>query len=270
MRYLNIRGEKIPKIGFGTWQIKGKKCKESVKDALEIGYRHIDTAQYYENEKEVGKGIEESPINRKEIFLTTKVWRTNLAYKDVLKTTKKSLKKLNTDYLDLLLIHWPNNKIDLEETLDAMAELKDEGFIKNLGVSNFTLNLLKDAQNKSKEPIFCDQVEYHPFISHNDLLEFCQKNDIMLTAYSPLARGKVLGNEVLEEIGKKYGKTETQVSLRYLIQQKNVVAIPKASNPQHRKENIDIFDFELSSGEMEKIANLSEGKKLVNPYFSPW
>lgn len=270
MEYLNIFGEEVPALGFGTWQITGDLCRKSVKDALEIGYRHIDTAQYYKNEQEVGEAIQESTVSRDEIFLTTKVWRTNLAYDDVLKTTKKGLDKLNTDYVDQLLVHWPNKKINLSETLEAMEELKKQGLVKHIGVSNFTLDLLKDAKEKSKSRIFCDQVEYHPYIAHKDLLTYCQDENIMLTAYSPLARGRVANDELLKDIGKKYDKKPTQVSLRYLIQQDMVSAIPKASKSEHRKQNFDIFDFVLTPEEMKKISNLSREKKLIQPPFSPW
>ncbi|PTD94001.1 aldo/keto reductase [archaeon SCG-AAA382B04] len=270
MEYINVFGETVPVLGYGTWQIKGEFCTKAVKDALKLGYRHIDTAQRYKNEENVGKAIDESDVKRDEIFLTTKVWRSNLSYEDVLVTTKESLKKLKTEYVNLLLIHWPNDEIEISETLKAMQELKEDEKIKHIGVSNFTLGLLKEAQKKSEEKIFCNQVEYHPFILHNELLQYCQENNIILTAYSPLARGKVTENELLKKIGQKYDKTPAQVSLRYLIQQDMVCAIPKASNPKHRKENIKIFDFTLTPEEMERISKLSDQKKLIQPSFSPW
>lgn len=266
MKKANINNKEIPKIGLGTWRIRGKECEKLVKKAINLGYRNIDTAQHYKNEKEVGEGIKKSNIDRKEVFLTTKVWKTNLKYNDVIKTAKESLEKLDTDYLDLLLIHWPNKKIDTKETLAAMQQLKKNDLIKEFGVSNFPLHLLKEANKKSNEEIFCNQMEYHPFISHVDLLNYCQEKDILFTAYSPLAKGEVMKNEVLKEIGKKHEKSPAQVSLRYLIQQKNVIAIPKSKEIEHIKQNIDIFDFSLSDQEISKINNLPKERKLVNPY----
>ncbi|OKY78590.1 MAG: Aldo/keto reductase family enzyme ARA1 [Candidatus Methanohalarchaeum thermophilum] len=270
MDYEVIRGTKIPKIGFGTWKIRGEKCTESVKDALDIGYRHIDTAQFYKNEEEVGKAIKKSSIDRKEIFLTTKVWRTNLSYKKVKETTNRSLDKLKTNYVDLLLIHWPNKSIPIEETMNAFIELVNEGKVKNIGVSNYTAELLEKLVKECKYPIFCDQVEFHPYNSQEKLLNFCQKEDILLTAYSPLARGDVGESNLLKEIGKKYDKTPYQISLRFLIQHEKVVALPKAEKREHRLSNIDIFDFELSESEMDKIKTLDKGKRKVSPSFSPW
>lgn len=270
MEYVNVNGVDVPAIGFGTWKLTGEECKEIVKDTLKIGYRHIDTAQHYQNEDSVGKAINDFQINREDLFLTTKVWRSDLSYNDVIEKTKESLKKLKTNYVDLLLIHWPNEEINISETLEAMEKLVEEGKVEHIGLSNFPLNLLKEAEEKTTEKIFCDQVEYHPFISNKKLLQYCQENNIMLTAYSPLAQGKVAENELLKEIGEKYNKTPAQVSLRYLIQQDMVSAIPRAANPKHRKENYEVFDFTLTSKEMVKIGKLARGGRVVNPSFSPW
>ncbi|MBS3056619.1 MAG: aldo/keto reductase [Candidatus Aenigmarchaeota archaeon] len=263
MKYLKIHGPEVPVIGFGTWQITGDQCRSAVKSALDIGYRHIDTAQRYENEEEVGSAISGSGIKREEIFLVTKVWITNLRYNDVIKSTKESLKKLKTGYIDLLLIHWPVSDISVDETLNAMNKLREEGIIRHIGVSNFSVEQLKEAQKHSE--IFCNQVEYHPFISQEKILRYCQQNNIMLTAYSPLARSKVNEDKTLIEIGEKYNKTTSQITLRWLIQQKNVAAIPKAVNMIHQKENFDIFDFELDDEYMKKIFALERNEKLVNP-----
>lgn len=257
MEYVNVQGIKIPALGFGTWQLTGQKCVKSVKSALKMGYRNIDTAQIYGNEAEIGSVILESGIKREDIFLTTKIWSSNLRYGNVISSVEESLEKLKTDYVDLLLIHWPNPSIPLEGTLKAMCELKEVGKVKNIRVSNFGTDLIKKAQKMSEAPIICDQVEYHPFLYVNDLLNYCQKENIMLTAYSPLARGRIIGNSVLKETGEKYGKSVSQVTLRWLIQQKNVSAIPKASSREHQEENFNIFDFKLTKEDMKRISDLS-------------
>ena len=257
MEYAEIQGEKVPVIGFGTYKLKGNSCKKSVVDALNIGYRHIDTAQIYGNEEEVGKAIQEADVEREEIFLTTKVWKTNLGQDDVLSSVDRSLNKLKADYVDLLLIHWPVEDVPLEETLEAMDGLRSSGKVRNLGVSNFDVGLLEEAQELSKYPIFTDQVKYNPFEPQKQLTRYCSKNDVLLTAYTPLAKGRVARDRTLQEIGEKHGKTAAQVALRWLIQQDKVIAIPKAAGGDHRSENFDVFDFELSKDEMEEIFDLS-------------
>lgn len=266
MKLIKLPQVDIPGLGFGTWPLKGIPCRESVTDALSIGYRHIDTAQMYENEEEVGQGIKNAGIPRDQIFLTTKIWWTNLSHQGVIETTNQSLRKLDTDYIDLLLIHWPNKEIALAETLDAMQEMQMQSKIKHIGISNFTPALLKQALNLS--PIICNQVEYHPFLSQQKLLTICEEQNLLLTAYSPIAHGKVKEDATLQEIGQKHGKTPVQVTLRWLMQQKNVAAIPKASSHEHRLSNLEIVDFELSSEEMNKIFSLANGSRLINPSWS--
>lgn len=270
MEYVTIHGEKLPVLGFGTWQIRGYDATKSIKNALEVGYRHIDTAQMYDNEKYVGQAISEANVDREEIFLTTKVWRTNLHYERVIETFEDSLEKLQTNYVDLLLIHWPNENIPLEETLDAMNFLKKQAEVHSIGVSNFTVGLMKKARKISDAPLFGNQVEYHPFLSQREVLNFCKKHDLLLTAYSPLSKGKVMRNETLKKIGEKYGKTPAQVTLRWHVQQENVIAIPKAQKRSHQEENIEIFDFKLTQKEMQKISNLGSTERNVNPPHAPW
>jgi len=269
MDYVVVQGGKVPALGFGTWELLGEDCRKAVLSALDLGYRHIDTAQIYMNEDKVGRAIQESGVKREDLFLTTKVWLSNLAYGDVLKSVGESLRKLRTDYVDLLLIHWPYDKIPLSETLGAMNKLQEAGKAVHVGVSNFPVEWLMKAQEASKTPVFCDQVEYHPFLSQKTLLDYCQKDHILLTAYSPLLRGGVAGNEKLSEIGGKYEKTAFQVALRWLIQQKNVAAIPKAKSRKHQQENIGIFDFELTAREMREIFALASGRRETNPPFAP-
>lgn len=256
-------GEKVPVVGLGTWKLRGKECFETVKSALEIGYRHIDTAQIHHNQVNIGKALKSLEVDRDDVFLTTKLWKSNLTEEDVYRSWEVSSMQLKTDYIDLLLIHWPEGSVPLEETLRAMKGLRDEGKIRYMGVSNFGLEELKRAQEVSEGNIFCNQVEYHPFISQKEVLEYCQEEDILFTSYCPLARGRVTENETIREIGKKYDKTPAQVTLRWHIQQDNVCTIPKSSNKEHLEENLDVFDFELTDREMRKIFKLSVDKKIV-------
>lgn len=269
MKHLKIDNQKIPAVGLGTWQMKGKECTKAVEMALNSGYRHIDTAQVYENEEEVGRGIENSKIDRDEIWLTTKVWRDNLNQENLKESVEESLRKLKTDYVDLLLIHWPFPEMDLEEVLNEMAEVVEEGKARNIGVSNFNSSQMEKAVELSDIPILTNQVEYHPFLDQSEVIKKSRELDMMLTAYSPLARGDVMGNDTLKRLADKYDKSEAQVSLRWLIQQKNVSAIPKASSRDHIQQNLEIFDFKLSEKEMEQISNLKENDRKIDPSFAP-
>lgn len=262
-----IQGVKVPSPGFGTWTLRGAEGARAVVDALEIGYRHIDTAAMYGNEEAVGRGIRESGIEREDLFLVTKVSPQDLHAADVRSSAENSLRKLNAGYVDLLLVHWPNENIDLEETLEAFFRLRDDGKIKLAGVSNFNRSLTKKAVSIGN--IFCNQVEYHPFLNQDDLLKICRDHNLMLTAYSPIAKGRVMENRQLLEIGKTYGKTPAQVSIRWLMQQDNVVPIPRSSNHEHRKSNFNVFDFELSPSEMETIHQLTGNYRLIDEAFAP-
>ncbi len=207
MQFKTIQGLEVPEIGLGTYKLHDRECAKVVRTALDIGYRHIDTAQMYKNEREVGEAIKISNVPRDDIFLSTKVWRTNLDSEDVLQTTEDSLRNLDTPYVDLLLIHWPNDQYELRKTIESMLILRDQGKALNIGVCNFPLHLLKKVNDEIRAPIFCDQVEYHPYLDQLDLLDYAIEKDILLTAYSPLAQGKVNDDEDLIEIGEKYGKS---------------------------------------------------------------
>lgn len=257
----------VPALGFGTWQLEGPACREAVADALGIGYRHIDTAQAYGNEDEVGRAIAESDVERDEIFLTTKISVSNLRPARARTSTEESLRKLGLEYVDLLLIHWPSDEIEPEHTLDVMMELQREGKARHIGVSNFPPALLRRAIDHA--PIFSNQVEYHPYLGQQPLLEMCREHDIMLTAYSPIAKGKILQDADLKEIGERYHKTPAQVALRWLLQQPQVTAIPKAASPEHRRANFDVFDFELTGEEMTSINDLDRRHRLIDPSFAP-
>jgi diketogulonate reductase-like aldo/keto reductase len=264
MEYIELHGAKVPVIGFGTWDIRGEAGKRAVLSALSLGYRHIDTAEFYDNEEQVGSALHESGVPREEIFLTTKVWYTHLRREEVIRSCEMSLRKLKTDYVDLYLIHWPTESVPLEETIEAMERLRDEGKIRFFGVSNFDIPLLEKALQIASSPVLTDQVECHPYLTQRELLRYCQEKRVILTAYSPLARGRLLGDPVLERIGKKYGKSVNQVALRWLIQQEMVVAIPKAQSATHQRENLDIFDFRLTPEEMEEIGRLDRGEKVAS------
>ena len=270
MDYWSARkGISIPKLGFGTWQLKDKECTKAVLKALEVGYRHIDTAQIYENEEAVGKAVDESGLPREELFLTTKVWKDFLDFREILVSVSKSLEYLRVDSLDLLLVHWPNPSFELEDIFSAFKELVDTQKVKYIGVSNFPVSLLRKAKKIAKS-LVCNQVEYHPFLSQKKLLKEVRKLKMFLTAYSPLARGKVSSYSALRSIGVRYGKSPSQVALRWLIEQEDVVVIPKASKEKHIKSNFDIFDFKLDKEDQDKIQKLqSKNKRLVHPEWAP-
>src|SRR5215212_4239913 len=254
MESQTIKGEKVPSLGLGTYRLTGDVCERTVERALAMGYRHVDTAQMYGNEAEVGRGIEDAGVNRGEIFLATKVWPNDFAHDRVVRKTRESLKKLRTGYVDLLLMHWPGDGVPLGETLGAMRELQEEGSVLHIGVSNFSPSLVEDATEHAE--IFCNQVQYHPYRNQDALLDQSQKMDYLLTAYTPLSRGGVQDDATLKEIGEAHGKTATQVALRWLVQQEKVSAIPKATGEEHLGENLDVFDFELSEEEMDRIFSL--------------
>ena len=266
MKFFAVNDTQIPALGFGTFRMHGREAEEMVRTALDVGYRHIDTAESYSNEEAVGRAISASAVPRDEIFLTTKVWPDHFAADELPAAVNHSLQRLGVDYVDLLLLHWPNPGVPLEETIGALNAMQKAGKARLIGVSNFTVGLLDNAVSLTRIPLSINQVEYHPFLDQSALLEMVRDADMGLTAYSPLAKGKVADNDTLREIASGYGKTAAQVSLRWLIQQENVAAIPKASSQQHIKENFDIFDFELSDDEMSAIHNLSRPDgRIVNP-----
>src|SRR5580698_7646088 len=259
MNVIDANGAKIPAIGLGTWELRGRTCARLVEQALRLGYRHIDTAQVYENEREVGEGLRASRVRRDELFVTTKVWTTHFAPHDLERSTKESLTKLHLSEVDLLLLHWPNPRVPLSETLGALAHVKQLGLARHIGVSNFTVALTEDAVAACPEPLACDQVEFHPYLDQIKVREACARNGLAVVAYSPIAKGRIKNDRVLARIGKDYGKTAAQVCLRWLVQQ-NVSAIPRTSRVERLSENIDIFDFQLSSEEMALISSMGSSR----------
>ncbi len=263
---VHANGADIPALGFGTFEIHGSQAEEMVHHALELGYRHVDTAQAYENEAEVGQAIERSPVDRSEIFLTTKILPQDFGRRDLPVAMEKSLDQLGTEYVDLVLLHWPNPEVPIAETMEALQEAREAGHARHIGVSNFTVALLNEALAHSDVPLVANQVEYHPFLSQAPVLDVVRANGMALTAYSPIAKGDVAQNEVLQRIGEAHGKTPAQVALRWLIQQDQVSAIPKTASPERCEANFQIFDFELSEDEMDEIHGLAHPDgRYVNP-----
>jgi diketogulonate reductase-like aldo/keto reductase len=246
----------IPALGFGTWQLDDGSAQPLVEQALEIGYRHIDTAQIYRNERDVGAGIAASGIKRDDIFLTTKVWIDHFADGPLQTSVERSLEKLKVDHVDLLLLHWPKPDVPLAETIAALNEVKAKGLTRAIGVSNFPSAVLAEAQKLSKAPLATDQVEYHPYLSQKTLIAAAHAAGTSITAWSPLAQGKVAEDPVLIAIGQAHGKTPGQVTLRWLIQQ-GVIAIPRTKTPARVVENFDVLDFELSDAEMASVFALA-------------
>ncbi len=259
----------MPQLGFGTWENDDHdQCATSVETALDVGYRHIDTAQIYRNEAAVGDGIAASSVPREDIFLATKVWISNLAADDVLTTTDESLERLGTEYLDLLYVHWAAGEYNPEETLPAFEQLYESGKINRIGVSNFEPAHLDRARELLDVPIFANQVELHPFLQQETLREYATEAGINLVAYSPLARGNVIDDAVLGEIAEKYGVSEPQVSLAWL-REKGITAIPKATSEEHIRDNWQSLSLELESEDIERIDERDRKLRTVNPDFGP-
>ncbi|WEL23390.1 aldo/keto reductase [Candidatus Nanohalovita haloferacivicina] len=262
---------KIPDLGLGTWQnTNSEECTDAVKTALNMGYKHIDTAQAYDNEEHVGKGLEEADVDRDDYFLASKVWISNLSREDVVTTTEESLEKLGVDSVDLMYIHWPSGQYDPETTFEGFQQLVEEDKIKNIGISNFTPAQVDEAMEIAGEHIIANQVEMHPLLQQEELLEKCREHDITLVAYSPLARGKVFDIPELQEIAEKHDASEAQVSLAWLMQKDGVVAIPKATSEQHIRDNFEAQELELEEEDIEKIESIDREERLVDPGFAPW
>ncbi len=269
MQIVQAHGARIPQIGFGTMTLKDDVCVQAVKTALQLGYRHLDTAWFYGNEKEVGEGLRQSGVKREEVFITTKVRETHLEPDKFRQSLAESLANLQLPYVDLLLIHWNNKDIPFKTSVSALCKAKQDGFAKHIGVANFTTKMLDEAWAVTSEPLVCNQVEMHPFINQDKVLAACKKHAMAVVGYCPIARGKVPGAEVLERIGKAHGKSAAQVSLRYLVQ-RGVVSIPRSSNPEHLKDNLDVFDFELTAAEMGDLKVLNAtNMRVVNPPHAP-
>jgi 2,5-diketo-D-gluconate reductase B len=255
----------IPKLGFGTWRLSGRDCSDGVADALAAGYRHVDTAAVYGNEEDVGRGLRGA--DRSDVFLATKVWPDDLEPRHVRASLEHSLRALGVDHVDLLLIHWPNPHVPLAATLEEMATLRDEGKMREIGVSNFNSTRFREALDLA--PVIVNQVEYHPYLSQAALLEVCRERDVELTAYRPLSRGDVLEDPVILEIAAAHGATPAQVALSWLIGQPPVSALPKASSPERRRENLAALELELTPDERARIDALPKDRRAVETQWSP-
>jgi diketogulonate reductase-like aldo/keto reductase len=254
---VEAHGTKIPAIGLGTWQLSGATCTRAVVASLQCGYRHVDTAKMYGNETEVGEGLRSGGVQRDQIFVTTKVWRDDLHDGDLQRSAEGSLKRLGLDKLDLLLIHWPNRNIPLQESIKALCETRSRGLTRHIGVSNFPVVLLEEALFVATEPIVTNQCEYHPCLDQTKVLAACREHSMSFTSYCPLGRGEGPRNPGIKKIAEAHGKTPSQVLLRWHIQQSDVIAIARSGTPAHIRENIAIADFELTPDEMRTMSAMS-------------
>lgn len=262
---LSSHGAQIPVIGFGTSQLGN--CAEVVAAALKLGYRHLDTAWKYGSEEGVGEGIKASGVPRRDIFLCTKVSHEYLRAADFARSVEQSLKRLQTDYVDLLHVHWPSTDgIPLAETMGALAKAKREGKARHIGVANFNIAMTEEAMRLCPEPLVTLQAEYHPYLDQSKVLAFCRRAGLVFTAYCPLGRGRLFKDPVIAEIARAKGRTVAQVALRWLVQQGNIAPIPRSSNPQHMAESLNVFDFSLTDEEMKRIFALKRPDgRIANP-----
>jgi diketogulonate reductase-like aldo/keto reductase len=260
-------GDELPAVGAGTWNIRGDTVRESVRAALDAGYAHVDTAEGYRNEAEIGDVLAE--YDREDVFLTSKVLPSNLNYESVLEACEASLDRLGVDALDLYLVHWPNPAISLRETLDAMATLHDRGLVRNVGVSNFSAYQLSCAHHVSDVPIAVNQIEFHPYFQRPALVEYCRESDTVVEAAAPLARTGVLDDPVVEDVAERHDRTPAQVVLRWAVEQ-GVVPLPKSSSPAHVRENLDVFDWELDEADRERIDALERDDPVYDHPARDW
>jgi len=264
MIFVDANGAKIPAVGLGTWDLRGRTCARAVEQALRLGYRHIDTAEMYDNEREIGEALRASRVKRGDVFITTKVWQNHLAAPEFERATKESLARLRLNEVDLLLIHWPNPLVPLAETIGALCKMKQAGLARHIGVSNFTVKMVGEAVALATEPLVTNQFEWHPYLDQRRLVAETQGRGLAVTAYSPIARGRAAGDKLLKRIGLAHRKTASQVCLRFLIQE-GAVVIPRTSKVERLTENIALFDFELSDAEMNEIRKLSRPTgRIVN------
>ena len=260
MRHIQLRdGNEIPILGLGTWQLRGEPCIRVVKEAIQIGYRHIDTADGYDNHKQIQKGIH--GFDRKTLFITTKLWYDDLD--QPVQQVNRFLEELGVDYLDVVLLHWPKNGKPMAEGLIKISEMES---VRSVGVSNFTIQHLEEVIRKGVQPVI-NQVEFHPFLNQQNLLNYCKQHGIVVTAYSPLARGEVMKDATLQEISKAHHASEPQVALSWLMS-KDIVVIPKASSKNHLENNYNALELTLREAEITKIDQLNQGKRLINPSFA--
>jgi 2,5-diketo-D-gluconate reductase B len=266
---VNAQGLNMPKLGLGTWPMLGEECTRAVEQALALGYRHIDTAAAYNNEDAVGQALVNSPTPREQIHVTTKVWWDQLHPDAMRHSMERSLKALRSDYVDLFMIHWPTTDWDLPKTIETLVSLKEQGLARNIGVANFPLPLLRKVVEELGAPLSAIQVEYHVLLGQNALLDYARQHDLALTAYTPLARNKVSDIPVIQQIAAKHGVLPTQVALKWLLDQPNVAAIPKASSEANQLANLAALQVQLDEDDRALIAGLSKRERQVSPDFAP-
>jgi diketogulonate reductase-like aldo/keto reductase len=271
MHSIDANGARIPALGLGTWTLKGEECVDLVAHALEVGYRHLDTAVMYANEEAVGEGLRRSGIQRDDVFVTTKVWWTDIGANDLRRSAEASLEKLGLEQVDLLLIHWPNPAIQLAESVAALNLAKRDGLARHIGVSNFPTKLLAEAIALSDAPLVANQVEHHPYLDQSKVHAACRNAGMAMTSYCPLARGgDLFAEQAIVAAAQKHGKTPGQIALRWHVQQDGVVAIPRTTKRERLAENFDIFDFALTDAEMQAISALGAKNQRICDYdFSP-
>ena len=262
-------GLRMPKLGLGTWRLKGAECVAAVQGALSRGYRHIDTAQMYDNEEAVGEALANTEVARGDIHLTTKVWWENLAPDAMKRAMDASLSQLRTGYVDLYLIHWPSPSMDLAAALGQMVAFQEQGLARNIGVSNFPIALLKRAVEEIQAPIAVNQFEYHVLLDQSKLVAYARSKGVAVTAYCPLAQGRLADHESLAVIAKKHGVSTAQVALKWLLDQEGVAAIPKAGRAESQQSNLDAQKLVLDDADRAAIAALPKDQRFVNPGFAP-
>lgn len=269
MDVIESHGARIPVIGFGTMTLKENLCVEMVEAALHLGYRHLDTAQMYGNEREVGEGLRASGLKRDDVFLTTKVWFNRLAPGDLERSVDESLERLKLPYVDLLMIHWPNAQIPLAGSIASLCKVKKAGLAKHIGVANFNIEMIDEATGLATEPIAVLQVETHPYLDQTKLIAAARRHGMAVVGYCPLARGKVPADQTLQRIGRAHARTPSQVALRYLEAQK-IIPIPRTSKRERLAENLGSLDFALSAAEIAEIDALKRpNSRIVSPPQAP-
>lgn len=267
---LDVAGVSIPRLGLGTWPLSGETCARAVKAALDLGYRHVDTAEMYGNEREVGEGLRASGVPREEVFLTSKVWYDHLAPDAMMRAAEGSLARLGVDRLDLYLIHWPSPEIAVRDAVKALCAVHERGLARAIGISNFPVALIEEAVAAATVPLAVNQVEYHPYLDQRPVKAALARHGMGLTAYCPLARGKVLEEPVILEIAGRHGATAAAVTLAWLLAQDGVVAIPKSASPERLAENLTALDLSLSAEERAAIDGLARpGGRLIDPAHAP-
>lgn len=270
MEYLQIQHAQIPNLGLGTYKLLGRECREIVQKALAMGYRHIDTAAVYENEAEVGSGLNGTSVDRDDVWLTTKVWMTNLQKKDFVLSVEESMRKLGVDYLDLVLVHWPSPEVSIGEIAQSLIEVQERDYTRFVGVSNFPLYMVEELVEDYGINVITNQVEYHPYLDQSRLRDWMVARGLSLTAYSPLAQGQMLKDPTILDIAEELDRSASQVILRWLLDQKNVIAIPKSATPSRLRENMQIKTMRLSPAMTQRINDLAKPDgRFVDPDFAP-